>query len=159
MHRQKGFSLIELLIVVAIILIIAAIAIPNLMKSRMQANEASAVASLRVINNAQISYITQYPSTGYADVLSKLGPTNGATPTPTKAGFLDDNLGCASQPCTKSGYNFAIVNPRFSPVASYELTAVPVIVNSTGHRGFCSSELIVITQDPAGGTSCTTPIK
>jgi type IV pilus assembly protein PilA len=159
MHRQKGFSLIELLIVVAIILIIAAIAIPNLMKSRMQANEASAIASLRTINVAQVSYITQYPTVGYADDLTKLGPTGGATPTPTKAGLLDDNLGCASQPCIKSGYKFAIINPQLTPVASYELTAVPTAVNTTGRRGFCSSQLIVINYDSAGGTSCTGPIQ
>jgi prepilin-type N-terminal cleavage/methylation domain-containing protein len=158
MHRQKGFSLIELLIVVAIILIIAAIAIPNLIKSRMQANEASAVASLRTINSAQVSYITQYPTVGYADNLTKLGPANGA-PTPTKAGLLDDTLGCASQPCNKSGYKFAIVNPQFTPVASYELTAVPLTINTTGRRGFCSSQLIVVTQDTNGGTACTIPIQ
>jgi prepilin-type N-terminal cleavage/methylation domain-containing protein len=158
MHRQKGFSLIELLIVVAIILIIAAIAIPNLMKSRIQANEASAVASLRVINSAQVSYITQYPTVGYADSLTKLGPASGA-PSSTKAGLLDENLGCASQPCVKAGYKFAIINYQGNPVASYDLSGVPMSVNVSGRRGFCSSQLVVITYDDAGGTACTEPIK
>ena len=158
MHRQKGFSLIELLIVVAIILIIAAIAIPNLLKSRMQANEASAVGSLRTINSAQINYSVLYPTVGYADDLSKLGPGTG-TPDPSHAGLLDNVLGCASQPCSKSGYNFQITNFQGMPVSSYELRATPSAVNVTGRRGFCSSQLIVITQDFSGGTSCTDPIK
>lgn len=160
MHRQKGFSLIELLIVVAIILIIAAIAIPNFMRSRMQANEASAVASLRTINTAQITYSTNYPAIGYADNLTKLGPpAGGGVSDQTHADLVDAVLGCASQPCTKSGYSFAVLNPVGTPVASYELSGVPINVNVTGRRGFCSSQLIVITQDYAGGTACTDPVQ
>ena len=160
MHRQKGFSLIELLIVVAIILIIAAIAIPNFMRSRMQANEASAVASLRTINTAQITYSTNYPALGYADTLTKLGPpAGGGVSDQTHADLIDGVLGCASQPCTKSGYSFAVVNFVGTPVASYDLTGVPINVNVTGRRGFCSSQLIVITQDYNGGTACTDPVQ
>jgi type IV pilus assembly protein PilA len=99
--KQKGFSLIELLIVVAIILIIAAIAIPNLLRSKMAANEASAVAALRTYNTAIVSYSTTY-STDPATDLSQLGPAT--TPSSTGADLVDSLLGTASP--SKSGYTF-----------------------------------------------------
>jgi type IV pilus assembly protein PilA len=106
--RERGFSLIELLIVVAIILVLAAIAIPSLMRAKIQANEASAVSSIRAVNTAQVTYAVNYPTEGYADNLAKLGaPTSGPV-TSSNAGLLDWVLGCATQPCTKSGYQFAI---------------------------------------------------
>ena len=99
--EQKGFSLIELLIVVAIILIIAAIAIPNLLRSKMAANEASAVSSLRTYNTAIVSYQTTY-STDPSTNLSELGPATA--PSSTAADLVDNLLGVASP--TKSGYIF-----------------------------------------------------
>lgn len=160
MRKQKGFSLIELLIVVAIILILAAIAIPNLMKSRISANEASAVASLRTINTAETSYIISYPNLGYADTLLKLSTPVGSTPVSSNAaGLLDWVLGCAAQPCRKSGYDFAIVNTAGTPVNTYGLTAVPGIYGQTGFRGFCSDQLSIVRFDQAGGTNCTQPIQ
>src|ERR1700733_6868886 len=97
-NKQEGFSLIELLIVVAIILIIAAIAIPNLLRSKMAANEASAVGSIRTLNTAAVPYSTPYG--GYPSVLAKLGPASPATSA--SADLVDSVLAGG----TKSGYSF-----------------------------------------------------
>jgi type IV pilus assembly protein PilA len=131
--NQKGFSLIELLIVVAIILIIAAIAIPNLLRARIAANEASAVASCRTINTASITYSSTYNT--YATQLSNLGPSNGATPTSTDADLLDGVLAPASGVGTKSGYTFTYA---ISATVGYTITAAPLTVNQTGVRFFYS---------------------
>lgn len=156
-HRQQGFSLIELLIVVAIILIIAAIAIPNMVASKIAANEAAAVASIRAINTAQTSYAITYPNLGFSDTLLKLAePPSGTAVSSTNAGLIDWVLGCASQPCTRSGYRFAIINAVGAPVISaYDVTGVPASPGQTGHRGFCGSNNPTIKFDPNGGTNCT----
>jgi prepilin-type N-terminal cleavage/methylation domain-containing protein len=127
---QKGFSLIELLIVVAIILIIAAIAIPNLLRARISANEASAVSSLRTINTASITYNSTYGY--YPPLISDLGPSNGAIPTSTSADLVDQVLGSAAP--QKSGYNFTYTVG--SSNATYTCKADPVTVNQTGVRHF-----------------------
>jgi prepilin-type N-terminal cleavage/methylation domain-containing protein len=160
MRKSRGFSLIELLIVVAIILVLAAIAIPSLLRSKISANEASAVAALRTINTAQVTYSVAYPSQGFADSLTKLGmPAGSAAPDSTAAGLLDWVLGCASQPCPKSGYQFQITNPVGTPVVSYTLNATPVALGQTGYRGFCSDQLSHVAYDPTGGTACTKDVQ
>lgn len=148
-NKQKGFSLIELLIVVAIILIIAAIAIPNLLRARISANEASAVSSLRTMNTACISYDTSYGQ--FPASAAAMGPVaSGATPTSTEADLLDSVLGSAAASTTgKSGYTFTYVGSG-TPVTTYTITASPITQNGTGVRGFFTDQSAVIRANPSG---------
>jgi type IV pilus assembly protein PilA len=146
MRKQKGFSLIELLIVVAIILIIAAIAIPNLLRARMAANEASAVASIRTINTAEVTYNSTYPTVGFG-TLSNIGAAAGiCTPSSTTACLIDSVLTLG----TKSGYTFAATSAGGPPAVTYYATGVPITVNQTGIRSFCSYEDAVLRVQPTG---------
>jgi len=136
--REDGFSLIELLIVVAIILIIAAISVPNLLRSRMAANEASAVGSLRTINTACIAYSTTFG--GFPSTLSNLGSAGAVTST--SADLIDNVLAGG----TKTGYTFTYTP---GPVAGgiipvYTLTASPVVAGQTGQRYFYTDQSAVI---------------
>ena len=151
MRKQKGFSLIELLIVVAIILIIAAIAIPNLLRARMAANESSAVASIRTINTGMITYNSTYPTVGFAASLAVLGGVAPCTPSTTTACLIDSVLAAG----TKSGYTFAASAAGGPPTVSYFASGVPVTVNQTGIRSFCSFEDAVVRVQPTGAAITT----
>lgn len=148
MRKQRGFSLIELLIVVAIILIIAAIAIPNLLNARIAANEASAVNSIKTINTAEIEYNSAYPTIGYAPTLSVLGGATPCTPNSTTACLIDNILASGS----KAGYNFTAIGSGGPPASSYYTTAVPATANRTGIRSFCSFEDATIRVQPSGAS-------
>ena len=133
-NKQKGFSLIELLIVVAIILIIAAIAIPNLLRSKMAANEASAVGSLRTINTSSVAFSTTYGN--FPHILADLGPSTA--PTSTAADLIDSALVTG----TKSGYVFSYTSS--ATYQQYSITGSPVNQGVTGQRYFFTDQSGVI---------------
>jgi type IV pilus assembly protein PilA len=160
-RKQQGFSLIELLIVVAIILIIAAIAIPNLMRARMAANESSAVASVRTVITAENTYQSTYPTVGFAPALVNLGGPLGAAcvPASTSACLIDSVLANDGNPAGsgKSGFNITTGTGAVGAGINIGFTvlAVPMILNETGVRAFCAEEDGVVRVDPAGVCSNT----
>jgi type IV pilus assembly protein PilA len=143
MTSTKGFSLIELLIVVAIILIIAAIAIPNLLQARISANEASAAGSLNAIKSAEVTYTSAYPDIGFSPDIKSLGGASPCTPSSTSACLIDSFLSSSIPGSTgKSGYVYlatgimtggAITNTAFVGATA------PMSVNNTGNHDFCTT--------------------
>jgi hypothetical protein len=147
-----------------VMLVVSAMAIPNLLRARMAANEASAVASLRTINTAQITYGVTYPGRGFATALPKLGPNpaDAQKPTEDHAGLLAESLArdhCSADGwCSNSGYRFHLEGVcKASPCTEYVVTATPSVANNTGMRNFCSTSDGIIRIQPASGT-LTTPL-
>jgi type IV pilus assembly protein PilA len=152
MQKHKGFSLIELLIVVAIILIIAAIAIPNLLRARMSANDSAAAASARTITTGEVAYFDAYPGVGFPLTLATLGGVSPCTPGVATGCLIDNYLATNGGGAGKSGYNFAatgsasagsLVNDQFY------VTATP-LSTQYGTRAYCSIQDAVLRTQPAG---------
>jgi type IV pilus assembly protein PilA len=155
---EAGFTLVELLIVMSVILILMTLAIPQMQKVIKRGNETSAISSLRTLNQMEGQYASTYPTHGFACTLPSLGGKPGAgTPTPEAAQLIADDLASGS----KAGYTFTITCAAKNTVNnidqynSYQITAVPNSVGHSGDRGFCTDENGQIHYDPKGGTSCT----
>jgi type IV pilus assembly protein PilA len=150
-------------LLIPVLLIIAALAIPQMLKARKTADETSAIQTMRAIASAELSYNVAYPENGYACSLAALGgnPSSGA-PTDQAAQLIDPTLAASSQ---KSGYTFTVTCGAKANISghdvytSYQLAAIPQTVGKTGDRGFCSDESGTIKYDPTGSTNCIQPIQ
>ena len=160
--KSSGFTLMELLIVISIIVILMLVAIPTAGKIKKHADELSAMKSLQTIEQAQTMYNSDYPTTGYACNLATLGAEASAgPPSATSAQIIPGELATG----VKSGYVFNITNCTKSTannserVTSYTITAVPATPGKSGDRGFCMDSDGIIKADPAGSTNCTVTVQ
>jgi type IV pilus assembly protein PilA len=156
--HELGFTLVELLIVMSVILILITLAIPGYEKIRKIGNETSAITSLRMLNQQEGEYSSLYPQHGFTCSLAALGGKEGSgTPTPEAAQLIADDLASGS----KAGYTFSIVCGEKSTinnidqVNSYTINAIPNAVGKTGNRGFCTDPSGQIRYDPKGASNCT----
>lgn len=157
-QHESGFTLVELLIVMSVILILMVMAIPAMQSVIRRGNETSAIASLRMLNEMEGQYASTYPQHGFACSLSALGGKIGSgAPSPEAAQLIPDDLASGH----KAGYTFTISNCNKTTINnvdqynSYQITAVPNSVGHSGTRGFCTDENAEIHYDPKGGTNCT----
>jgi type IV pilus assembly protein PilA len=155
---ESGFTLVELLIVMSVILILMTLAIPAMQQVIRRGNETSAISSLRMLNEQEGVYASNYPQHGFACSLTALGGKVGsAPPSAESAQLINDDLSSGS----KSGYTFTITgctkttNNNIDQYNSYQINAVPNSVGHSGNRGFCTDENAQIHFDPKGGTNCT----
>jgi type IV pilus assembly protein PilA len=155
---ESGFTLVELLIVMSVILILMVMAIPAMQSVIRRGNETSALASLRMLNEMEGEYASNYPQHGFACTLPTLGGNVGSgPPTAEAAQLIPDDLSSG----TKAGYTFTVTcsnktaGSNVDQYNSYQITAVPNSVGHSGNRGFCTDENAEIRFDPKGGTNCT----
>ncbi|MBZ5530039.1 MAG: prepilin-type N-terminal cleavage/methylation domain-containing protein [Acidobacteriia bacterium] len=149
---QRGFSLVEALVVVMVILVIAAIAIPSLIQSRMKANEAAAVASMKTIQTAETLYSTEFPEEGFAPSLAVLGPngTDCSNAGPTNSCIIMDDALASG---LKSGYIFVLTGDGNTPTRAYTLTASPESSSASGRCTFSSNQTGLISKTVSGSGS------
>jgi type IV pilus assembly protein PilA len=163
LEPETGFTLIELLIVMSIMLILMALAVPQMLKVKKNADQTSAVQTMRTIGSAELSYASSYQGNGFGCPLSVLGgdPKVGA-PTAQAAQLLPADLAATGQ---KSGYTFTVTCGSKTTINnqdvynSVEIFGIPQTVGKTGDNGYCSDENNVIKIDPTGGTNCTQPMQ
>jgi prepilin-type N-terminal cleavage/methylation domain-containing protein len=147
--RSKGFSLVEALVVVAVLLVLAAITVTHLLRARMKANESAAVANMRTINTAESMYFNTYPDVGYADSLAKLGSNGSDCQNPGKTNsclIMDETLISG----LKGGYMFELVSDGQLPSQAYTLTALPASKATSGTCSFTSNQTGVIAAESPG---------
>jgi type IV pilus assembly protein PilA len=155
---ESGFTLMELLIVISIILVLMLVAIPTAGKIRRHANEVSAQKSLQTLQEAESMYASTYPSVGFSCTIQALAGDASAGPSSAQsAGLINGQLATG----IKDGYVFSIGNctkvtaNNTERITGYTLTAVPATIGKSGDRGFCLEDGGAMKADPAGGTNCT----